>query len=385
MIRFLLRMSVLMLLACAVSGCTDFIEPNQLAFVMGTAVDHADDGEVEVSHQIVIPTQKSGPFGGSGDSDSFVVMSAKGKNEFEAIHKVQKKMTRRLMPSHRQLIAISEQYFQKDDVSTLFDKLNRDPANNLRDITVLVKGDLAKNFLLLDHPMEHLSSIATGKEMEINGMNRFSTRQFIIDSLSEGTRPLVPVLQIEQVKVRSKETGPIAALSGFAALNKKLKIAGFLNDAEGAGAVWMSGKGTFHAITLPWKNGKDTLSFRLTHLRRRIDSADGHDPQRVVLTVMAQAYLLENTTSLDLSETHYMLEVQKYMNDKIREDLQLTMDKVQEWGSDVFGIGEYLHRSSPYWWKSQKDDWDHKFEDLDVTVRSNVQLRSVGASGTSFN
>ncbi|MBD2872089.1 Ger(x)C family spore germination protein [Paenibacillus arenilitoris] len=383
MIRFVLLTCVSLLLVMSASGCTDFIEPNQLAFVLGSAIDHAEDGTIEMSYQIVIPSLQGGPSKGesSGDSAPFFVMSAKGKDVFEATQKIQLKMSRRLLTSHRVLIAISEEFFNKNDASKLFDKLSRDPANNLRDIIIMIKGGSAKEFLMIKHPLEQLSSIAAGKELDINGLKGFSSRELIIDSLSRGIRPLMPIIQIEDKKLSGKKTSPIAALSGFAVLNDRLKVKGLLDNNEGSAAIWMQGKGTFQGVTMPWKNGQGTLSFRLTRLERKLRSAPGNDPGHIVLMVKAQAYLLENTTPLDMSEVKNMLEVQKHINEQIQKDLQLTMDKIRQWGPDVFGIGEFLHRQYPYWWKSQKDDWDEKFKTIDVTVKANVRLRSTGTSG----
>lgn len=383
MIRVVIQTCASLILILFSSGCTDFIEPNQLAFVMGTAIDHAENGAIEVSLQIVIPSQMNGPSkgGGSGDSDSFLVMSAKGKSVLEATQKIQREMSRRLLTSHRIMIAISEEYFNKNDVNKLFDKLGRDPANNQRDITLMIRGGSAKEFLMIKHPLEHLSSMAAGKELHINGMKSFSTRQFIIDSISEENRSLVPILQIKNYKVSSKKKDPMAVLSGYAVLNKKLKIGGILDDIEGSEAAWMSGKKSLQGVTIPWKDGNGNLSFRFTHLERQIQSVSDNDPRRIVLTVKAQAYLLENTTTLDMSEVDNMIEVQKYLNEQVKKKLQLTLDKVQQWGPDVFGIGAHLHRKYPYWWKSQKDDWDENFKKIDVTVQANIQLRSIGVTG----
>ncbi|QGQ97610.1 Ger(x)C family spore germination protein [Paenibacillus psychroresistens] len=383
MIRFIFITSVSLIVIMSSFGCTDFVEPNQLAFVIGSAIDDAGDGEIEVSHQIVIPSKLNSPAkgGGSSESESFVVISAKGKDIFQASQNIQRKMSRRLMLNHRILIAISEEYFKKNDVSKLFDKLNRDPANNLRDISILIKGGSAKEFLMLKHPLEHLSSIAAGKELQLNGMRSFSSRQLAIEYLSEGIRPLIPVLQIGNSKPNNKEMLPIAVFSGFAVLNKKLKVRGFLDNVEGTRAAWMSGKGTLQGVTIPWKDGNGTLSFRFTHLQRRVQSVRGKDPTHIVLSVKAQAYLLENTTSLDMSDVDNMINVQKYLNEQMQKELQLTMDKVQHWGPDVFGIGEHLHRKYPYWWKLQKDDWDEKFKKTDVSIKANILLRSIGTSG----
>ncbi|CAG7610345.1 Spore germination protein B3 [Paenibacillus solanacearum] len=382
MTRCTIVIGVSLLLMLCTSGCTDFVEPNQLAFVMGTGIDHVEGGNIEVSHQIVIPSQMGGSSKGesSGNSERFIVISAKGKDVFEASQAVQRKLSRRLLTSHRILIAIGEEFFNKNDVSKLFDKLSRDPANNQRDLTLMIKGS-AKEFLMHKHPMEQLNSIAASKELQINGMRNFTTRHFIIDSVAEGSRSMVPILQIENHKIRSNETTPVGVFTGYALLSKKLKVKGIVNDVEGARAIWMSGKGTFQGVTIPWKNGSGNVSFRLTHLQRRIHSGQDDDPKHVELTVRARAYLLENTASLDMSGADQMMDVQKYLNEVIQKDLQLTMNKIQHWGADVFGIGEYLHRKYPYWWKSHKDDWDEHFENINVSVKANIQLRSIGTSG----
>ncbi|MCM3704649.1 MULTISPECIES: Ger(x)C family spore germination protein [Cytobacillus] len=369
------------------SGCENFVEPNQLAFVIGTALDHDESGVIEVSHQIVIPSQISGSEGGgsSSGSESFIVLSAKGKDIIEANRKIQRKMSRRLMENHRILIALSEELFEKHDVSQLFDKLNRDPANNLRDITIMIKGGNARDFLMQGHPMDHLSSVAAGKEMKLSRMSKFTSKQLAIDILSDGYRPLIPVFNVEEIQVSSNKKQSIGLLSGFAVMNKDLKVSGILDDVEGSEAAWMAGKRTFQGITIPWKDGKGALSFRFSRLKRQIHSVKGEDPNHIILTVKAQAYLLENTTPLDLYEVENIVEVQKYLNEQVQKELQQTVDKVQELGPDVFGIGEHLHREFPYWWKSQKDEWDDNFKETNVTVKAKIRIRSLGTSGKRFS
>ncbi|MFC4812333.1 Ger(x)C family spore germination protein [Paenibacillus sp. GCM10023250] len=382
MIRFALLASALLLLAVPAAGCTDFVEPNQLAFVLGSGLDAAEDGLIEVSHQIVIPSRLKGS--SSGKVDQYVVMSAKGKNLYDASQKIQLKLSRRLMTSHRILIACGEAFVKQNDIGLLYDKVGRDPTNNLRDTILMIRGGTAKEFLMRRHPMESLPSVAAEKELQINGLRKFSARQLVIDSLAGGTRPLLPFFRIENVELRPDSRTPVSALSGFAVLNEQRRIQGYLDDAEGGRAVWMSGRGSFDAVTLPWKDTKGTLSFRLTHIRRKLRAAGGQAPGRVELTVQAQAYLLENTTALDMAEVDNMIAVQQYLNAEVRKQLQGTMDKVRGWGSDVFGIGEYLHRRYPYWWKTHRTDWDNGFKRLDVAVEAKIHLRSVGAVGAPY-
>ncbi|MFD0669999.1 Ger(x)C family spore germination protein [Cohnella sp. GCM10027633] len=383
MIRYAARLGIMLLLACLLSGCTDFVEPNQLAFVLGTAVDQAEDGSIEISHQIVVPTHKNSPIMGesSQNKGSFIVLSAVGRDVFEASQKIQAMMSRKLITSHRMVIAVGESFFGKNDARKLFDKLNRDPANNQRDVIVVVRGS-AKAFIRLNHPMEHLSSVGVGKELNVNGLTKFTTRQFLIDSISDGQRPIVPMIRYEKTRLSEENAKTLASLSGFAILDKRLKVRTVLNETDGMDAVWMAGKGTTQGMTIPWKDGKGLLSFRLTHLKRRIRSAGSGDPGSVSLTVRAQAYLLENTAGIDTSKVENVIEIQTYLNGKIAERLQAIMDECRRSGTDAYGIGAYLHRTRPGWWKSHKDDWDGQFARLRVEVKSNVSIRSTGTSSS---
>ncbi|WP_181909781.1 Ger(x)C family spore germination protein [Paenibacillus taihuensis] len=363
------------------SGCTDFDEPNQLAFVLGTAIDRADNGEMEISHQVVITSQAPSKGGSFGGSNHFIILSAKGKDIYEAQQKIQRETSRRLMMNHRILIAISEEYFNQNDVRKIFDKLGRDPANNLRDIIVLIKGASAKQFLKMKHPMEPLSSIGEDKKMQTNAIRNFSSRTLIIETLSEGTRSMLPVIQIKPSKKGSNLMSTNTIVSKYAVLDKQLKVKGIVDDVEGAKVGWMSGNETVQGITIPWKDGIGYLSFRLNHLKRRIHAVRVEESKQIIMSVKAQAYLLENTTQLNLSEVDNMIVIQNYMNKQLEKEMQQTVDKVQNWGADVFGIGEYLHRKYPYWWKSKKEDWDQHFKEMDVKVQVNIELKSIGMIG----
>jgi spore germination protein KC len=63
--------------------------------------------------------------------------------------------------------------------------------------------------------------------------------------------------------------------------------------------------------------------------------------------------------------------------------LLLSVNKAQQFGADVFGIGEFMHRKFPERWRSMKDDWDETFRRANVTVEAKIRLRSAGASGAS--
>ncbi|QHW29404.1 Ger(x)C family spore germination protein [Paenibacillus rhizovicinus] len=375
MIRNVALSSVVFLFLLSITSCTDFVEPNQLAFVMGSAIDYAEGGLLEVSHQIVIPSQLKGS--SSGKVDQYIVVSAKGKNVFEASQKIQLKLSRRLMVRHRILIAFGEKFVRQNDMSLIFDKIIRDPSYSMRDTILLIRGGSAKEFLMQKHPIEFLSSVSADKELQTNGLGGFSARKLIIESVSEGIRPLMPFLQFEKFQFSSNKKTPIAVLRGFAVLDKNQKIKCFLNESEGTQAVWMRGQGTYDGITIPWKDGKGLLSFRLTHIKRRLGS---HEPNSVNLTIKAQAYLLENSTTLNMAEVDNMIAVQQYLNAALRKQLQGTINIIQQKGTDVLGVGKYLHHKYPIWWMSQHSDWDNNFKNIKISAQSNIQLRSIGTT-----
>ena len=74
--------------------------------------------------------------------------------------------------------------------------------------------------------------------------------------------------------------------------------------------------------------------------------------------------------------------LEKKFEKEAQKQVQQTINKVQEeYGMDIFGFGEVIHRKNPIRWKSLKDHWDQTFPNTAITVKANIKINRIGKEG----
>ena len=136
----------LIIIILITSGCWDRTEINDLAFVMGTSLDLADNGEIRGSVQVAVPITGQGTPRGEGAQGKFFVVSAVGKNSNEVIQGLQRKLSRRLYYAHRSVVFIGEK-LAKHGIKDILDYFSRDPHSRLRSFIMVVKGGEGREIL----------------------------------------------------------------------------------------------------------------------------------------------------------------------------------------------------------------------------------------------
>ncbi|MNF08614.1 hypothetical protein D3C80_2090760 [compost metagenome] len=68
------------------------------------------------------------------------------------------------------------------------------------------------------------------------------------------------------------------------------------------------------------------------------------------------------------------------MEEKFDNLMAANIRLVQEkFDSDIFGLGEELHRQYPKLWRSYRKHWDESFQSVKVSVKSDVAIRRIGS------
>ena len=52
----------------------------------------------------------------------------------------------------------------------------------------------------------------------------------------------------------------------------------------------------------------------------------------------------------------------------------------EEFGSDIFGFGNVIHRKNPSYWKTVEKEWDEEFKELNVEIQVKSEIRRKGNS-----
>ena len=54
------------------------------------------------------------------------------------------------------------------------------------------------------------------------------------------------------------------------------------------------------------------------------------------------------------------------------------------YGADIFGFGNSVYKNIPRIWKDKGEEWDKIFRDLDVTVKTNIEIKHLGLLSESI-
>lgn len=363
------------------SGCWDRTEINDLAFIAGTAFDLTDDGKFILSHQIAIPSQGGPGGGGSGQPEKFFVMSAVGKTINEAFNRLQKKSSRRLFTAHRSVIYIGES-LAKHGIQDILDVYTHESKQRLKTYMMVVKGGEARRLLQVKYPFEQVPSEAI-KEMEaFRSELAVTLRDFFLASSNEGISPVLGVIMPESLSEGIQENkNKMFKLAG-SAIFKDFKLVGFLNENETNGFLWVTDRMMSGRVNAKLREGDGTVGMILDKANRKITPEISGDKIKFKILLQGEGIIWENNTPLDIGLPKNLKLVEKAMEKSVEKQVLDTLSKVQkQYKVDSVGFGQEIYRNKPKQWKALKEQWDHKFPEVDVSVAVKLKIIGSGMAG----
>ncbi|ETI68237.1 Ger(x)C family spore germination protein [Neobacillus vireti] len=374
-----------------ISGCWDRKELNDRAIWLATGWDIGENGGVQISGQIVIPSNIQTQGGGGGTmTKGFFNISESGKDFSDALQNLQAKLPREAFFGQRRVVFFGEE-FAKRGLKAELDINNRSPDVSLRTDVFIVKGSTAKEALNLANPLESHPAVAALKEHEQSG-GRGDTAylNFLIAANSTGFRPTIPVIEISQSQER-KHSGqqnsanpPLLKIAGAAVFDENLKMIGRLNMKENRHLLWVMGLLKKLTISIPQKDGN--ASIVLTKIDSKIKPIISKNNRiRFTVFLTGEGALMESNSGVNVEYSKNLSLLQKSFEKYTQKQVQQTVTKVQkEYGLDIFGLGEVIHRKHPRQWKTLKNGWDKKFSEAEITVKVDLKIKQIGMSGPSL-
>ncbi|WP_261305013.1 Ger(x)C family spore germination protein [Paenibacillus andongensis] len=371
----------LLLLLFTATGCWDRKEINDLAFVTGSAFDLTDDGKIRGTTQISIPGTSPGAPRGGSEKEKFFVVSAVGKNSSELILGIQNKLSRKLYYAHRSVIIIGES-LAKHGIEGVIDHFSRDPLSRLKTYILVAKGVEGRKIFQVHYPFEEASAEAI-KEMELLGTGLGVTiRDLYMTSSNEGVNPIMGAIEPSVSSEGMDESkSKLYNLAG-SAIFKDFKLVGFLDDKETSGLLWLTNKKKMGRIIADLPEHGGTVGMSISHAERTITSEIYDDHVKFNILLKGGGSLVENNTSLDVSQPKYLKIVEKALEKSLEEQAQACLFKLQKkYKVDSVGFGRHLFRNHFKQWQSIKNQWDRKYPQAEVTISVELTLRGSGMSG----
>ncbi|MBY9079174.1 Ger(x)C family spore germination protein [Paenibacillus sp. HN-1] len=359
------------------TGCWDRQEMDDLALVMATGLDLADDGQLEISLQIALPTGiPSAVTSGSSGKKSHLVISAKGKSTSDIMGKLQQQLSRSLYFGHRGVIIIGEQY-ARHGINQALDSLIRSPEHRFNSYVITASGSTAQDILNTPYQLELIPGIGITKIQAGKWSYPVKIDEFLDAISSRGREPTTAAIRI----VTNKD-GKKTFLIDQLAVYRGNKLLEYLIPNEMKLLRWWMGHiyQMSYTVQLEPENEryKGTAGVDLLHKTVSIHTKIKNGRPEVGIKLAATVRAVDNDTDLDLSKSPNMKRLETLVSQQIHKDAKSLLAHTQELGADILGIGEEIHIQHPYAWKKIKNTWIDIYPTVPINVEVDIKVTRTG-------
>lgn len=402
-VRKVLLVFITAVISLLTAGCWDARELQDRSFVLAAAIDTVDAGTkpgkgdstsnaetfIQLNgskkYRLSLQVYKLAGGGGGGEGESggggkkepskTYVISNTGQSIFEMVRDMLGQSSKGLFWEHVQCIIISEAAVKEAGLGPILDFFRRDPEMRWR-IRVMITPGEARKLIEFQPPSGEPGAIY------LNGLLRNHPRNLHVPAARTDLGYISQYLDTKQVVIIPVivKSGDVVKAGG-AAVFKKDKFAGYLDEKEVEGMKFIYGSEKSGIITLECKDHPGQLvAFELfTHDTRLKAHADG-DNIYFVLDIMMRGNLGEVTCSMehDTTDEKYLREAEVAFAEEVKRVVFYSHQKSQRLNVDFLHLGAVLKKDEPKAWERVKDRWDEIYPTVPLIVSVNVSIRNVG-------
>ncbi|MCA1029512.1 Ger(x)C family spore germination protein [Bacillus timonensis] len=378
------------------TGCWDYAEIEDKAFIFGMAIDKADSITREEAKELserdmeYFETQKGKPtyaytaqipiiprmqikpvgLGGSGEKDRTWEVTIHGNSFFEVNREFNTRVDYLPFYEHLQVIIISEDVAREGIIKPL-DLFLRDHEMRRR-TTVFIAPGKAKDILKVNPKVDDFASIYLSRLP--NNAVRSSRILHIADlgDISESLHGKIDFV-IPRV-IASKDEIKGAGSAVF----KKDKLVGWLGEIDTIYVKWIrdNALGGLIVVESPKEKGSQVaLEIKKIKTKVRPYIENGEIKMKIDTNVDANLAEVNHKDFYNTFSEEYISEVEKIAEETSKERMANTIVYVQkEFGTDIFYFHTMIKRYNPKEWEKVKDNWDELFPKMktDITVNINI-------------
>ncbi len=380
------RILLLALAILLLPGCWDRREINDIAFVLGSAVDKKGEKYI-ASIQVALPSQmggagSSGGGGGTAGNKSYLLLSHSGDTVRMANYEEQLYMSRQLFFAHRRVLLVGEEMAQ-DGIAPIMDVLGRIPQNRLSSYMVATRGP-ALDYMKVSGEIERYPSEIV-RELAVNAMTNPATMKLVIDKLmTDGIDVVLPAVRIvnnEQGSKPAKSTG--IKMDGLA-IFRQGKLLRILTGEESQFMLLAMGEAKAPELALPAPRGHGDIVLGLHNTAIKIETSIEEDIPVFRLVVQGKAIVVDNESNFTLASDDQLKELERAMNKRLNAGITKVVKSVQQEGADPIGLGRALSKKMPHAWERYHEKWEVSLKEARVDVQSMVRIGNTGTVLKSF-
>ncbi|MCU6796377.1 Ger(x)C family spore germination protein [Paenibacillus sp. WQ 127069] len=384
-IRILMILLLYILVLIITTGCWDRKEINDLAFVMGAAIDQKSEGQMELSVQVFIPKAEGGGSASLGGTSSkggtqaeTMVISAEGVSIADAMSHLQERLPREVFWGHNEVYIFGQARAQqgiREDV----DYMLRSPEPRERANVFISKG-MGKDSLQLIPPLERNSSEVLREISKFHTGLQVTIKELAEMLTGDANAAALPYIVILPPEPDKQPNQTIAYIQGSAIL-KDGKMVGKLDSQAARGILWLKDELKTSVITVAPSHSKGSVSLRMIRSYTQLLPSIVNGVWHMDVHIETEEDVQQNTTGISLMEPEWVktieISVDKLIENRAKRALQPAQERFH---SDIFGFADAFHRKHPQAWKTAKANWSDIFSKMEVRIVSRSHIVRPGIS-----
>lgn len=383
-------LSLIVATSILLGGCWDRTEINDLAIVMGAAIDQKEEDLIDLTVQIFITKGVSNgggqnPGGSTVTSAMTMIRVSDGVNLSDAMSKLQAKVSRRVFWGHCKVYIFGEEAAKKG-ISSHIDYLMRNPEPRLQSVVFVSKGK-ARDILNVRGLLIERSTAEALREMTYLHAEMGSTLVDVRNSLREASHAvMIPYLNQGKGWINPDPKKVSTAVTGTAIFHQD-KMAGVLSAEETQAVQWLKKKETVRkSITAkPIENESGYMTIQpISNQLKLVPSVDrGQYQMRVYIDM--HGILMENSSSLNPVKPIDLKRMERKVKEEMIKRLSQVTETLQKLKADAVGFAIVLNQKYPDEWEKVKDKWPETFSNMEIHYDVNVSIKRSGMIKESTN
>lgn len=378
----LIKRTAVSILLCAfiisaLSGCWSRTEPKHLAIVNSIIYDLDDEGRYEVYTEF-INASSSGGGNEKKKGASSLIVDAKGDSPREALSNVSFTVERNVFGWDSKIRFFSER-LAKNDITDTIDYILRAHLTDETAIIGVIKGGEPQkiyeaNIGLSDTMGNYMENMSQFQPNATSKAVFPTTLDFVRDFYSDGKQPVAGLVEVVENKSKASGGGQSGEegkeykiiCEGLAAFKNGVLVGYFNGDETRAYNFVTNNMRNIH-LTVPSENG-DTV-YSLAKSKCGIKTKKEGDSIKVEVNLKINSRIVSENENIDISNAETLKTLENQFNEHLKNQITGAITKAQqEFKSDIFGFGDFMHDQNPGDWKELKKDWDESFSKAEVKV-----------------
>ncbi|KHE67074.1 hypothetical protein LD39_19440 [Halobacillus sp. BBL2006] len=370
------------------TGCWNSRELDELGIAVALGIDKTDEDLYHLSVQVINPSEIATDAPTTRPPVS--TYSTTGRTVLEAFRKLSKKTPRKIYFSQLRLLVLGTKISEEGIMPTL-DFLYRDHEYRTSFYVVVAKNAPVESMLSIITPYEKIPANKIMNSIENAEKHLAATKGVSIDKLisairSDGEDPVLSGILMEggeDIGTNISNVENVDAPTKMEVDNlgvfKDDQLVGWLTEEQSQGLNYATGNVNSTVVTHPCKE-EGTLSAEIIRSSASMKSEMKGNKPTIKIEVEAEGNIGEVDCNIDLSKPESIRKINKEVDKVIEKVIQDSVHAAQEFGSDVFGFGNVLHRDHPEYFKKVEKDWENQFKELEVEISVKTKIRRKGNS-----